>query len=34
MGSIPVSELKHKAGSALEHQLAIQTALDRVFGAW
>jgi toxin CcdB len=34
MGSIPVSELKHKAGSALEHQFAIQTALDRVFGAW
>lgn len=34
MGAIPVSELKHKAGSASEHQFAIQTALDRVFGAW
>lgn len=34
MGAIPVSELKQKAGTALEHQFAVQTALDRVFGAW
>lgn len=34
MGAIPVSELKHKIGSAAAHQFAIQTALDRVFGAW
>lgn len=33
MGAIPVSELKHKAGSAAEHRSAVQTAMDRVFGA-
>jgi len=34
MGAIPLAELKDKAGSAVEHQFAIQTALDRVFGAY
>lgn len=32
MGAIPLAELKVRAGSALEHRAAIQTALDRVFG--
>lgn len=34
MGAIPSSVLKIKAGSALAHQFDIQTALDRVFGAY
>jgi toxin CcdB len=34
MGAIPLSELKVKAGSAQTHQFDIQTALDRVFGAY
>ncbi|RJG16112.1 hypothetical protein D3872_11500 [Massilia cavernae] len=34
MGAIPLSELKVKAGSAQGYQLDIQTALDRVFGAY
>jgi toxin CcdB len=34
MGAIPLSELKVKAGSARAHQFDIQTALDRVFGAY
>lgn len=34
MGAIPLSELKVKAGSAQAHQFDIQTALDRVFGAY
>jgi toxin CcdB len=34
MGAIPFSELKVKAGSAHAHQFDIQTALDRVFGAY
>lgn len=33
MGAIPLSELKVKAGSAQAYRFAIQTALDRVFGA-
>ena len=33
MGAIPLSELKVKAGSVRDQQFAIQTALDRVFGA-
>jgi len=34
MGAIPLAELKVRAGSALEHRVAIQTALDRVFGVY
>lgn len=34
LGAIPLSELKVKAGSAQAHQFDIQTALDRVFGAY
>lgn len=34
LGAIPVSELKVKVGSAQAHLFAIQTALDRVFGAY
>lgn len=34
MGAIPLAELKVRAGSAVEHRAAIQTALDRVFGAY
>lgn len=34
MGAIPLSELKVKAGSAHVQQSEIQTALDRVFGAY
>jgi toxin CcdB len=34
MGAIPLSELKVKAGSAQACQFEIQTALDRVFGAY
>jgi toxin CcdB len=34
MAAIPLCELKMKAGSAHAQQLAIQTALDRVFGAY
>ena len=33
MGSIPASQLQHRAGSAVEHRFAIQAALDRVLGA-
>lgn len=34
MGAIPVRELKVKTGTVQEQQFAIQTALDRVFGAY
>lgn len=34
MGAIPSTELKSKVGSAQAHQFAIQSALDRVFGAY
>ncbi len=34
MGAIPLSELKVKIGSVQGHQFDIQTALDRVFGAY
>lgn len=34
LGAIPLSELKVKVGSAQAHQFDIQTALDRVFGAY
>jgi len=34
MGAIALSELKIKAGSARQYQGDIQTALDRVFGAY
>lgn len=34
MGAIPLNELKVKVGSAGPHQFEIQTALDRVFGAY
>lgn len=34
MGAIPVVELQKKVGSAQSAQLEIQTALDRVFGAY
>ena len=34
MGVIPLSELNVKVGAAQEHQLVIQTALDRMFGAY
>ena len=34
LGAIPLSELKVAVGSAQQHQFAIQTALDRVFGAY
>lgn len=34
MGAIALSELKAKVGSAQAHQFDIQTALDRVFGAY
>ena len=34
MSAIPLNELKVKAGSAQAHQSDIQTALDRVFGAY
>lgn len=34
MGAIPSRALKVKAGSAQEYQADIQTALDRLFGAY
>lgn len=34
LGAIPAVELKSKAGSVHERQLEIQTALDRLFGAY
>ncbi len=34
MGAIPVAELKIKAGSAQAYQCEIQTAPDRVLGAY
>lgn len=34
MGAIPAGELKTKIGSAQGYQLDIQTALDRLFGAY
>lgn len=34
MGAIPASELTSKVGSAKACQTAIQTAMDRVFGAY
>lgn len=34
LGAIPSCELKVKIGSAQAHQFDIQTALDRVFGAY
>ena len=34
MGAIRSNDLKVKAGSAMMHQFDIQTALDRVFGAF
>ena len=34
MGAIPLAELRERAGSAHAYQFEIQTALDRVFGAY
>ena len=34
LGAIPLSELKVKVASARANQFEIQTALDRVFGAY
>lgn len=34
LGAIPTSELKVRVTSARENQFVIQTALDRVFGAY
>lgn len=34
MGAIPLSEVKVKIGTAKAYQFDIQTALDRVFGAY
>lgn len=34
LGAIPLQELKTKVGSAQAYQFDIQTALDRLFGAY